>query len=142
MKKYLASLVLFVLCQMASQAQSNASLKVVMDNIKSGEGQIVISLYKPDSDFPDKPFKYVRVKKTGSSKLYYTFKDLAKGKYAVILLDDENEDNDMNYNFVGIPKEGFGFSNNVKPKMSTPKFSQCSFDVSGSASTTIKFIYY
>ena len=53
-------------------------------------------------------------------------KDLPYGTYAVSVLDDENSNLDMD-NFLGIPKEGYGFSNDAEVKISPPKFEECSF---------------
>ncbi len=52
--------------------------------------------------------------------------NLTYGTYAVSVLDDENSNLEMDM-FIGIPKEGFGFSNNARVGLSPPKFEECSF---------------
>ena len=66
--------------------------------------------------------------------------DLPKGEYAISLYHDENSDNECNRNFLGIPKEGYGFSNNVKPKFSAPTFEDCKFSLSSDRTIDIKLI--
>ena len=52
---------------------------------------------------------------------------LASGNYAIAILHDENDDGKMNTNFLGLPKEGYGFSNNVMGTFGPPTFSKASF---------------
>ncbi len=52
--------------------------------------------------------------------------DLEYGTYAISVLDDENSNLKMDM-FIGIPKEGWGFSMNPPFKLSAPKFEACSF---------------
>ena len=55
--------------------------------------------------------------------------NLGYGTYAVSVLDDENSNLEMDNSFLGIPKEGFGFSGNPKIGISPPKFEECSFTI-------------
>ncbi|MCT4643140.1 MAG: DUF2141 domain-containing protein [Bacteriovoracaceae bacterium] len=47
---------------------------------------------------------------------------LKKGTYAISVFEDENNDGKLNTNFIGIPKEGVGFSNNSKLIFGPPDF--------------------
>ena len=51
------------------------------------------------------------------------------GVYGLSVLDDENGSGKMEYNFLGIPKEGFGFSNFSLKKMRKPKFNDFAFEI-------------
>jgi uncharacterized protein (DUF2141 family) len=51
------------------------------------------------------------------------------GVYGLSVLDDENDNGKMEYNLLGVPKEGFGFSNFTIKKMRKPKFKDFSFNV-------------
>jgi uncharacterized protein (DUF2141 family) len=118
------------------------NLTISIPNLNSREGEIQIGIYNRKDAFPlvDKQYKvfYVKVDKfTGS----YIVKDLPKGEYAVALMHDENADKICNTNFLGIPKEGYGFSKNVKPILSAPSFDDCKFYLNQNMSITIKLIY-
>ena len=63
---------------------------------------------------------------------------LLNGEYAISLFIDVNRDNKIDKNFFGIPKEQYGFSNNVMGKMSAPTFDQAKFVVSGPTIQNIK----
>ena len=54
------------------------------------------------------------------------------GDYAIAVYHDQNGNGKMDKRMFGIPKEPYGFSNNIKPVMSAPKFSECRFTVGDS----------
>ena len=56
---------------------------------------------------------------------------LAPGEWAVAISQDLNNNDKLDKNFLGIPTEPFAFSNNVKPRLSAPKFEECKFTVTG-----------
>ena len=55
---------------------------------------------------------------------------LPAGKYAIAVMHDENGNRKLDRNFLGIPKEGFGFANNPRVFMSAPSFQAASTQVS------------
>jgi uncharacterized protein (DUF2141 family) len=65
----------------------------------------------------------------------WRIKDLPYGEYALMLYHDENGNNKMDKNFVGIPKEGYGFSNNAKPRLSAPGHERVKFEINGKQKT-------
>ena len=48
----------------------------------------------------------------------------------------------MNRKFIGIPKEPYGFSNNVRPKLSKPTFEACKFHLEDNLVMQITLGYY
>ena len=64
--------------------------------------------------------------------------NLPEGTYAIALFIDANENLKIDKNFLGIPKEQYGFSNNAMGKLSGPSFEQAKFRVKGSAVQNIK----
>ena len=63
---------------------------------------------------------------------------LSYGEYAVTLFVDLDGNKKLNKNFLGIPKEQYGFSNNVMGKMSPPTFDQAKFVITGATTQNIK----
>jgi uncharacterized protein (DUF2141 family) len=55
---------------------------------------------------------------------------LPAGKYAIAVIHDENGNHKLDRNFLGIPKEGFGFANNPRVMLSAPPFQAASTQVS------------
>ncbi len=70
------------------------------------------------------------------------FTGLPPGKYAAGLLSRREQQREVRSKTFGMPKEGYCFSNNVKPKLSAPKFDECAFDYKGGdQSISITMIY-
>ncbi|NOQ98017.1 MAG: DUF2141 domain-containing protein [Calditrichae bacterium] len=110
----------------------NAGLEVEITNIDNTEGNVLISIYDQEDNFPYQPFKTYSVEKESlvDGKLEFFIPDIKLGVYAITLLDDKNRNNDMDTNWLGIPNEGFGFSNNVKPTLlGAPPFKKCTFKI-------------
>jgi uncharacterized protein (DUF2141 family) len=65
----------------------------------------------------------------------------APGRYALVMFHDANADGDLNLGAFG-PKEGYGFSNNVRPFIAPPPLSSALFSVSGpETAVTIRLHY-
>ena len=112
----------------AQTSTPRATLEITFAGIRSDQGLIAIGINDGPEGWPRKPDMDPNWKKTNIVAGSMTVKvgNLAYGTYAVSMLDDENSNLEMD-NFLGVPKEGFGFSNNPKVGMSAPKFEECSF---------------
>ena len=55
--------------------------------------------------------------------------DLPPGTYAVSVYEDLNGNHKLDHNFLGIPREPVGASNNPRSRLGPPRFKQCSFHV-------------
>jgi len=64
-----------------------------------------------------------------------------KGKYAISVLHDENENNKLDVNFLGIPIEGYGFSNNPKIMLGPPSFEECAINFTNNSKIEIILKY-
>ena len=53
--------------------------------------------------------------------------DLPPGNYAVSVYEDRNSNRKLDHNFLGIPREPVGASNNPKERIGPPRFDDCSF---------------
>lgn len=110
----------------------DVSFKFEINNLRKPEGSIIISVYKDSESFDDgKPWMHKTISKKENIK-NGTFKAqllLPPGEYGLVFVDDENNDGEMTNNFIGIPKEGFGFSNFYLSGFKKPKFSDFSFSL-------------
>jgi uncharacterized protein (DUF2141 family) len=126
-------------------APSHKQIELHCIHFRNNTGHARIAVYNNPNTFCNesiKPFKEVSGEII-NKECMISIGDLPDGEYALTLLHDENEDSVMNYNFLGLPKEGYGFSNNVLPGFSKPGFNACKIKVvSGSiVSQTIKVRY-
>ncbi|GAB3997724.1 hypothetical protein GCM10028807_43480 [Spirosoma daeguense] len=110
------------------------NLTVEIQNVQPLKGTVFVALFKPGKDFPDgQPIDGKKVE-ASSASVRASF-SVDPGTYAVAIFHDENANGKMDKKMFGIPKEPYGFSNNFRPKMSAPKFSDCQFDVGNSSKT-------
>lgn len=105
-------------------------LTLNITNVESLRGEIVIGVFNAQETFLKEGAAvktyFVEVGKTAET---IVIKDLPKGDYAISLYHDENSNKVCDRNFLGIPKEGYGFSNNIKPKLSAPSYKDCKFSL-------------
>jgi len=115
------------------------SINITVTNVKTSSGVIRIALYDKKESFPKegKEYKTANVL-TNLPETKYTFYNISKGWYAIALYHDINNDGICNRNIINIPIEPFGFSKNVKVKLSAPKFDDCSFYVDDDVSLFIE----
>ncbi|MFT5821385.1 MAG: hypothetical protein ACI8ZM_002638 [Crocinitomix sp.] len=118
--------------------QADSKLTVLFDNIRNKEGKIYVFIYNYENQYPDNPYLNFEINKQVVSDfgtLLFTIPEsLSKGNYAISVLDDENENDDLDF-FLGLPLEGYGFSNNVAPFLSMPKYDDLLFDLSSNKKT-------
>ena len=67
------------------------------------------------------------------------FENLPDGEYAIKMYQDENDNNKMDFNMMGIPKEGYGFSNNVG-MFGSPEYTEAKFSVKESTAIEIDLL--
>ena len=98
------------------------------------------ALFSSAAGFPlesDKPgVKIVRVAPAGGAALC-VFDNVPPGVYAMAVVHDTNGNGRADTNFLGIPTEGVGVSNNVMPRMSTPTFDANKFTVAAGQITRL-----
>lgn len=107
------------------------NIELIITNIRSTKGELLIGVFKNNNSFKkEAPFKYIKIsKKTIQNKTIRTKINLPSGIYGLSLLDDEDNDEEMKFNFFGYPLEGFGFSNYYHKGLSRPHFDDFKFRV-------------
>jgi uncharacterized protein (DUF2141 family) len=111
------------------------SLTIEIDEFRNPkEGNILIAIFTDQLNFKnDISLKNWTVPKEKLIK--GVFKETVKlplGEYGIAILDDEDINGKMSYNFFGIPKEGYGFSDFNHSGFKKPMFSDFKFSVSDS----------
>lgn len=128
-----------------SFAGNDILVHLKFNNIRNTKGNIVIAVYNSSETFKnDAPLmnKIIAKSAVKGSFLQVTL-SLPAGTYGFAILDDENQDMKMNYSWLQIPTEGFGFSKYYHTGLFRPKFSDFSFQLSKGQNTqhTIKLKY-
>jgi uncharacterized protein (DUF2141 family) len=118
------------------QAQENYTITVTVNGIDSNDGKIFLALYDKEVDFLEKTFKGT-TSSIINNQCTITFENIPSGVYAVSIFHDENDNGKMDTNFMGIPKEDYGCSNNASGFMGPPKWSDAKFELKANMSLTI-----
>ncbi len=118
------------------------TLVVQVQGVRSSTGQIVVGVHDPSGGFPSRWSRALRVARVpaGRGPIVVTFENMPVGRYAVIAVHDEDADGEMTKNLVGIPKEGYGTSNNPT-FLGPPRFGPAAFRLEGTVRLTIKVGY-
>jgi uncharacterized protein (DUF2141 family) len=109
-------------------------IHVEISGFHSDKGKAMCALYSSADGFPGKAEKAVAKIKSdiAGGQAVCEFSAIAPGTYAVSVFHDENSNGKLDRNFIGMPKEGVGASNNAKGHMGPPKFDAAKFSFSGS----------
>jgi uncharacterized protein (DUF2141 family) len=131
---------------LAAETNDTATLTVRVTGARNTKGKIWVTVFQDAQGFPDDPSKAVRHQSVdidpNTLSAQVTFKDVPQGTFAVSVLHDENGNGKMDKNFVGVPKEGYGASNNPKKKKRAPTFDEAKFSLNSSGQTIeITLIY-
>ena len=117
-----------------AQPSSEDVIQVEIDGLRNDKGQVLCALYSSADGFPTNGEKALAQAKSPISDGHAVceFPGVAAGTYAVSTFHDENSNGKLDRNFMGIPREGVGASNNAKGHFGPPKFDSAAFRFSGS----------
>ena len=138
--KYLvtAAALLLATAGMAAELPANlaanqaANLRVVATNVKSDQGKLYVRVYDKKDDWLSDRYrtqKSVAVAGNRTADAVTVELLLPTGEYALSIFQDVNDDGKLERNFIGMPKEPAGLSNNVRPRFAPPKYKDAKFAV-------------
>jgi uncharacterized protein (DUF2141 family) len=120
-------------------ALETANLEISISGARSKLGHVLVLVFN-DSDpkaFPDKVDKaVVQLKLTVDEAAKFVIEQLPVGHYAITMVHDENDNGNVDKNSVGVPTEGFGFSNDAMGTFGPPSFEKAKIKVSAPVSQT------
>jgi len=129
------SLALVALAGAISHAQENKSgtIKVTLEGVLDGQGQVRVALEKSAKDFDSGSFdtpKYLsRVEDAKGESVTVVFPAVPYGTYAIKAFQDLNGDGKLKTGFMGAPEESWGFSNDATGFMGPADFSDAKFEL-------------
>lgn len=129
---------LLVLLTISNSIFAQHSLSLNVDGVKSYEGNVCFAIYTDESSF----LKFEKVFKSGSEKAVkgktnIEINDLPEGNYAIAIFHDENGNDNLDTNMLGIPKEEIAFSIGKMKMFGPPKFDDCDFFLDSNLEMTI-----
>lgn len=123
-----------------SASASAATLQVKIDGVSSDKG--TLQVYVCDQANFLKNCKIAAVVPAHPGTVVADFPEVPPGVWAVTVFHDENNNKKFDTNAIGIPKEGYGFSNGAKAMFSAPSFKDAAITLTEGANTaSIKLKY-
>ena len=115
----------------AAAANADTTVAVQIAGISGNEGQIVVSVYDNKKDWLKRPVmqEVVSGDEVAEDGTMTVELSMPTGEYAVHVYHDRDANGKMKANFIGIPREPTGVSNDAKGKMGPPKFKDAAFAV-------------
>jgi len=101
------------------------TLNIEVVNLKNNEGFLILGLFDENKKEVLSVKNIIIVDRKTNIKI----DSLKSGKYVVRFWHDSNKNGKLDTNFIGIPKEEFGNSNNIKPNFGPPKFEDMIFKI-------------
>lgn len=134
---YIAQSVVLVCAKVSSVVFAESlcpGIHVEVLNIENSTGTVACALFDSPKGFPKKFMRSARsimVSQILKTEARCDFLDIPPGSYAIAVIHDENMDGKLETNFLGVPKEGYGFSNDAKGMIGAPSFSAAGFSYDG-----------
>ncbi len=124
----------FVVTQANAQSGETRTTTVTVrvSDVESAQGQVYVGLC--DRGFSEDRCLDGRFQPAQPGMMSFTFEDVPVGMYAVAAYHDINMDAQMDSNFIGLPREPYGFSNDVG-RRAPPNFSMAQVPVTASDTT-------
>lgn len=119
----------FAALSLFAAAVHAGELTVTITDIREAQGSLMVAVVNSDAGWNNQE-KPVAAQKIAAAKGEMTFKfaNLPAGQYAVQVMHDQNDNDKLDSNFLGIPSEGYGFSNNPNV-MRRAHFDEARFEV-------------
>ena len=135
--KQLVGLFFFLLSCQIARAQNKIIASI--SNFENNKGVCRACIFNSEASFKGEsgsPVQCVQVP-VSNKKTQLEFNNVPSGTYAIFLFHDTNGNNKMDKNFMGIPKEGYGASQNRLPFASAPSFNENRFTISNNTITRL-----
>ncbi|TVQ20915.1 MAG: DUF2141 domain-containing protein [Leptolyngbya sp. DLM2.Bin15] len=128
--------------QAESQLNLNSQLTIQVEQLRSQEGNVCYGVFRGSQGFPSGENAVAHgCEPITDLDTRITVEDLPAGTYAVAIFHDANGDEVLNRGLFGMPREGYGFSNNVIARTGPPSYDQAMFLLGGNMTLQIRMQY-
>lgn len=128
----------------AGDAPEGPRLRVVVTGARKVAGNVTVTIYGPRPELFLARRSYLARQRIllQASSMEACFALSTPGDYAIAVYHDENNDHDFNRTLIGMPAEGYGFSNDAPTTVGLPSFGDVRFTVpAGESRMTIHLRY-
>lgn len=125
---FLVAVLVSILCMSESRGDGRGDLIVRVTAIDSDSGRIAIALFNSEASYKSRenPFREGRLA-ISNREAVWRVEDIPFGDYALMVYHDKNGNGEFDQNFVGLPLEQYGFSNNAVAWFAPPAYETAKF---------------
>jgi len=127
-------------------ADDGYCVDLTVEGVRNSEGLLLVALFDDEPAYlEDRDQARDEQIPATEGTVSHTVCGLPEGRYVLSLFHDENEDSALDTNWVGIPKEGYGFSGGAKGLTGKPAFDKIAFELSASTprhAETVRMTYW
>ena len=131
----LCAILVFANAPAIAFAQSSClGIHVKILSIRNSTGAVACALFESPAGFPTEFLNSatnIMMIKIKDAQARCDFEDIPPGTYALAVIHDENMNGKLDTNLLGVPTEGYGFSNDAKAFLRAPSFRAASFSYDG-----------
>ncbi len=131
----------FVTDTTPARADAPSTIVLEVSTFRNRSGLLGCQLYDTQNGFPDKwpsaANMQQRIPVTGGTTSC-TFQNMPPGTYAAAIIHDENSNNKLDTNFLGVPTEGYGISQNHTHALRRPTWDESKFVVAPQSIVTTR----
>lgn len=110
------------------KAKNFGNLIIEITDFESDDGQAIISIFNSEETWPKVAINKV-YQEIKNNKCIVEFENLPFGYYGVAVIHDDNNNSEMDTNFLGIPSEDYGFSNDAEPSFGPASWEDAKFSI-------------
>jgi uncharacterized protein (DUF2141 family) len=123
------SIISLISSQFTTAQEKTCDISIEIKGLKNTDGQIMISINRGPEGWPEENFIEQRLIPTFTAPNFtVVFEDMPYGNYAVGVLHDKDKNGEMTKNFIGMPKEAFGFTRDYNVVFRAPHYEEANFD--------------
>jgi uncharacterized protein (DUF2141 family) len=135
-----STIFLFATQASAAQAAKTGKLVVKITGIRTAEGNIRVAVRTDENTIAAAQIATIDPKTLTAEAV---FENLTEGDFGIAVIHDENKNEKLDFNEVGMPLEGYGHSNNPARRTGPPDFNETKFIFAAPATTiTVNLIYW
>lgn len=112
-----------------AQSGGQATIVLKVTGLRSEKGQVRIAVFNSSEKWLGEDPVYSSTINVDGQSVTWKFTNVPNGDYGIAVFHDENKNGKMDKNFLGIPLEPYGFSNNVRVTFGPPKWENAKFSV-------------
>jgi len=121
--------------QQAPAAKPTYTLTIHVQGVNNQGGNIGVLVFNSEKGWAENRSVALRdvIEPAHPGAVIVTIPNLPAGDYAVAVCHDVNQNHKLDRNWIGIPNEQWGMSNNPHAYIKAPPFSKARFSISGNA---------